>query len=383
MAAATRLLKEWSGCEAVGVRLHQGEDFPYCETMGFPAAFVQLENSLCARDQAGKLRRDSQGNPVLECMCGNVIRGRINPALPFFTPGGSFWTNSTTELLAATSDRDRQARTRNRCHGEGFESVALVPLTSGNQALGLLQFNDRHRGKFTPAMIQLLERLADNLASGIARRQAEEALRESEERYRLAQQAAQIGSFAWNIQTGENIWTPELEAIYGLPPGGFARTQPSWENLVHPDDRAQAVRLVERAFETGEPTEGELARIRPDGSVHWLAGRWQTFKDESGQPLRMTGVNIDTTARKQAEEALRESEERYRSLFENNHAVMLLVDPEAGVVVDANPAACEYYGFPRAGLVGRARHRASIRSPRSRITVQEMQQARDEKTAAL
>ena len=173
MAAVTTLLKGWSGCEAVGVRLRQGEDFPYCETNGFPAEFVQLENSLCARDPAGKLQRDSQGNPVLECMCGNVIRGRFNPDPAVFHPRGSFWTNSTTELLASTSDRDRQARTRNRCHGEGYESVALVPLTSGHQALGLLQFNDRHRGKFTPAMIQLLERLADNLASGIARRQAE------------------------------------------------------------------------------------------------------------------------------------------------------------------------------------------------------------------
>ena len=108
LAAVTKLLKEWSGCEAVGIRLRQGEDFPYGETNGFPAAFVQLENSLCARDPAGKLRRDSQGNPVLECMCGNVIRGRFNPDLPFFTPGGA--SGPTAPLSSWPPPATRTAR---------------------------------------------------------------------------------------------------------------------------------------------------------------------------------------------------------------------------------------------------------------------------------
>ena len=94
--------------------------------------------------------RDSRGNPVLECMCGNVLCGRFDPALPFFTPKGSFWTNGTSELLASTSEADRQARTRNRCNGEGYESVALIALRHGGETLGLLQLNDRAKGRFTP-----------------------------------------------------------------------------------------------------------------------------------------------------------------------------------------------------------------------------------------
>ncbi len=137
------------------------------------------------------------------------------------------------------------------------------------------------------------------------RKRAEEALRESEQRLSLAQQIAHVGTFDWDIRTGVNVWTPELEALYGLPPGGFAKTQPAWEQLVHPQDRAEAERLVEQAFETGAPTEGQWRVVWPDGSVHWLAGRWQVFKDESGKPLRMTGVNIDITERKRAEETLR------------------------------------------------------------------------------
>src|SRR6201988_2307058 len=144
--------------------------------------------------------------------------------------------------------------------------------------------------------------------SGIARditerKLAEEALRASEERLRLAQQAARIGTFDWNIRTGVNTWTPELEAMYGLPPGGFGGTQTVFENLVHPDDRAGVIELVGGSLKTGQPANGEWRVVWRDGSVHWIAGRWQVFMDASGEPSRMIGVNIDVTERKLADEA--------------------------------------------------------------------------------
>jgi hypothetical protein len=113
-----------TGCAAVGVRLRDGDDFPYYETRGFPDEFVQAENRLCAIDQAGELLRDGAGHPILDCMCGNVLCGRFDPSRPFFTARGSFWSSCTTELLASTTDADRRAKTRNRCNGEGYESGA-------------------------------------------------------------------------------------------------------------------------------------------------------------------------------------------------------------------------------------------------------------------
>src|SRR5258708_34177836 len=89
--------------------------------------------------------------------------------------------------------------------------------------------------------------------SGIARdiserKLAEEALRASEERLRLAQQAAPIGTFDWEFWTEVKTLTPELEAVYGVPPGGVWRTQTAFENLVHPDDRARGIKLDDAAM---------------------------------------------------------------------------------------------------------------------------------------
>src|SRR6201987_4757704 len=147
--------------------------------------------------------------------------------------------------------------------------------------------------------------------SGIARditerKLAEEALRASEERLRLAQQAARIGTFDWNIRTGVDTWTPELEAMYGLPTGGFGGTQTAFENLVHPDDRAAVIKLIDAAMKSGQPAKGEWRVVWADGSVHWIAGRWQVFMDASGKPSKVIGVNIDITERKRSEEALLE-----------------------------------------------------------------------------
>jgi PAS domain S-box-containing protein len=136
------------------------------------------------------------------------------------------------------------------------------------------------------------------------RKQAEEALRKSEERLRMAQWAAHIGTFDLNIRTGVDAWPPETEALYGLPPGGFGGTLTAFENLIHPDDRQRVVQLTHEMMRTGKPAEAEWRVVWPDGSVHWIASRGQVLMDESGEPSRMLGVNIDISERKRAEESL-------------------------------------------------------------------------------
>ena len=163
-------------CEAVGIRLRECKDYPYYETNGFPDDFIKLENHLCDYGKDGKPVCDAEGTPIIECMCGTVISGKTDPSKPFFTKNGSFWTNSTSNLLASTSEDDRQSRTRNQCNGEGYESVALIPLRSGLKNFGLIQLNDRRRNYFTKELILFWERLAGYFSIGLAKFKAEEKI---------------------------------------------------------------------------------------------------------------------------------------------------------------------------------------------------------------
>lgn len=176
-----REIKRFTSFEAVAIRLKEGDDYPYYVVNGFPSDFVEAERYLCFLDSDGNIERDAQGNPCLECMCGNIIRGRTDPSFDFFTEGGSFWSNNTSKLLSETSDEDRQARTRNRCNGEGYESVALIPIKSDGENIGLLQLNDSRTNRFTIDTIEFFEIICDSIGIAFKRIKQQEELEINEE----------------------------------------------------------------------------------------------------------------------------------------------------------------------------------------------------------
>ncbi|BAY13605.1 PAS domain-containing protein [Calothrix sp. NIES-2098] len=134
-----------------------------------------------------------------------------------------------------------------------------------------------------------------------------ENLRQKQERLDLAQAVAKSGSFEWNIQTNINIWSKELEALYGLEPGEFGGSYEEWARWVHPNDLAKAEADVIASLQTGELfTDWRV--IWKDGSIHWMHARAKVFYDDAGKPLRMVGINVDISDRKQVEFALQESE---------------------------------------------------------------------------
>ena len=164
-----RAIQKDMGVDAAGIRLREGEDYPYIVFEGFHDRHITLENELCVTGLDGRLIRDDVGDPVLDCMCGNIIKGRFDPSKPAFTQGGSFWTNSAAELLASTSVGDRLVRTRSTCRSEGYESAALVPIRDGGETIGLLQVNDRRPGCFDEETIRFLEGLGEIIGDSLGR----------------------------------------------------------------------------------------------------------------------------------------------------------------------------------------------------------------------
>jgi PAS domain S-box-containing protein len=213
-------------------------------------------------------------------------------------------------------------------------------------------------------------RVVGMVADITERKQAEEALRVSEERLRLAQQAACIGSFERDVRTGRVTWAEGLESLYGLPSGSvLGKTTAFFNELIHPADRERTAHLIQQALKTGQPTEGEWRAIWPDGSVHWIASRWQALMDESGEPSRVVGVNLDITERKHAEEALVElnrtleaqsallqsSEELLKIFVKNVPAAVAMLDREMRYV-QVSDRWCTDYLPGREQILGRSHY---------------------------
>jgi len=205
-------LKTRTGCDAVGIRLQDGDDFPYFVHKGFSQHFLLTENTLIERSMDGGVCRDEDGNIKLECICGLVISGRTDPSNPLFTLGGSFWTNDPYPLWAIPPADDPRHHPRKQCFHDGYASVALVPILKGNRAIGLIQLNDRRKGFFNIEAIEILEGVASHLGTALMRKQAEQALRESGEilkqerdRLELILRTTQDGFFLIDASTGHLI----------------------------------------------------------------------------------------------------------------------------------------------------------------------------------
>jgi len=206
-----------------------------------------------------------------------------------------------------------------------------------------------------------------------AARRVRQALRESEDRLTQALEAARMGSWEWDIETGAITWAETLEPLHGLQPGTFAGTFEAFTELIHPEDREVLRQAVTRAIEERTDYDIEFRIVWPDGSVRWIGGKGRAFYDETGKAVRMTGLAMDITERKQAEEALRAGEERYRAFVQNSSEAIWRFELEEpvstelsedeqielcyrhGYLAESNDAMAAMYGFSHAGEIVGAR----------------------------
>ena len=166
---------------------------------------------------------------------------------------------------------------------------------------------------------------ADAEAALDRQQRAETALRENEERLSLALDNAAMGMWELDLATGACAWSEQTGPLFGLPRGANAGTLARFLELIHPDDRAAVVRATSGAADGGT-YEVDFRTTWADGTVRWIHGRGRVTASRDGRGLRLVGIGQDITSRKEAEAALRVSEQRLQTIIDNTPAVVYVVD---------------------------------------------------------
>lgn len=230
-----------------------------------------------------------------------------------------------------------------------------MPLVVDDQTLGSLHVYSPAADAFDGEELALLRELADDLAFGMVvlrtrkeRESAISALRESESLLRRSQEVGNLGSYCFDGQSELWISSEKLDRILGID-ASFPRTLAGWLSLVHPEDRPEVARHVAEQVIARCRRFDLTYRIirRTDGHERWVHGRGEVEFDDRGNPCRMIGTIQDMTHSRTTDQALQESEARYRLLFEGNPHPMWAYDLQTLSFLAVNDAAITKYGYSR------------------------------------
>ena len=268
-------MKTQTGFGAVGIRLQDGDDFPYFAQKGFSDDFLLTENTLIEHTTNGGLCRDKDGNVRLACTCGLVISGNTDRANLPFTPGGSFWTNDSFPILDVPPCDDPRFHARNQCMLKGYASMALVPIRNKDRIVGLIHFNDRRKGCFASDTVELLEGIASHIGDAMLRKRTEDALRISEEAMRvlLAEKELLLKEVHHRVKNN-------LAAIIGLLSlqGGKLEDKPAKAALEELSNRIRSMSLIHEQLYQSK----DLSRINFQDYLNTLISHLRSSYQRSG-----------------------------------------------------------------------------------------------------
>jgi len=182
------------------------------------------------------------------------------------------------------------------------------------------------------------------------RKSMEQEIRMAEERMRFSLEAANIGTWDWNIPTGKVSWSSNMEAVHGQAPGSFGSSFDSFLQGVFEDDRERVLQEINRALSGERTYRVQYRQYRADGTVGWMEACGRVELDDQGRPRRMFGICADITERKRVEEEVRQSESRLRAAFSQSYSYLVLLEPD-GTIVEANRAALDAAGVKDASAV--------------------------------
>ncbi len=282
-------IKQYSGCCCVGIRLLDDDgNIPYVSYTGFSRDFYEIESPLCIKSD--------------RCMCVNVIMGNTHSGLSSsYTKGGSFLSNGTTELLASVSE-EVKSQTRNVCNQYGYESVALVPMKHKGKILGLIHLADESKNKISLEKVRFLEKVGNYIGEVLQTFMAEEALQESETRYRDLYEEAPNAYFSVGVDG--LIKRANRRAAEML---GYSRDEligrPVFELYADTENgKAKAQGVFQRFLAGEEILDEELEMRRADGNSVWISLSVRPMRNKEGQVVASRSAVVDITERKRLDQ---------------------------------------------------------------------------------
>ncbi len=207
---------------------------------------------------------------------------------------------------------------------------------------GIVWLERTGRGFFTGE--RKLVRMIGMAVDVTERKRMEETLRQREGELLEAQRVAEVGSWHWNVETDEVTWSEELYRIAGRDLNEPAVAGKGHPQLYTPESWERLQIAAAEALRNGTPYALDAQMLRPDGTIRWIRARGEAQRDVTGRVVALRGTAQDITERKLAEETLKESEERFRSVFRDAGIGMVVVSPE-GRFIAVNGTFCEYLGY--------------------------------------
>ncbi|MCW8908845.1 MAG: PAS domain S-box protein [Sedimenticola sp.] len=184
----------------------------------------------------------------------------------------------------------------------------------------------------------------EQMRRSISHRQADSALEQCSDRLVRSQQFANIGTWDWDIGSGDLYWSERIGPLFGYPAGELETSFENFLSAVHPEDRQQVQGAIARCLEQGRPYRIEHRVVWPDGTVRWMLEQGDVQRDPRGKPLRMLGIVKDITERKEVEIELRAQRDFAEVLIDSAQMIVLVLDTE-GRIVRFNPYLEEISGY--------------------------------------
>ncbi len=198
----------------------------------------------------------------------------------------------------------------------------------------------------------------------------EAALRESEATLAMAQKISHLGSWEWDVEADAFKWSDEMYRISGMDPREFTVTYEAFLDMVHPQDKEAVNRAVNEALYAQKAYRIDYRIVLPDGRMRMVDGQGEVVFDEAGKPIRMVGTTQDVTWRKEAEEALRKSEEKFSKAFHASPDWIAITRVGDGNYLEVNDAFLGITGYGREEVIGRTSNELGIwANQQDRITM--------------